>query len=142
MFPLLGICSGCEEVIKRLDDLDIYQRCSWYRYPPEIQRAMIMVILGSQDLNPFKMCGSLTASRETCKKVSRLKMNDRFGIHSTLLTYVSFQRWSKWLSLDSWCSDHFCNSRFKVKITLGWDTTNTSTSYRLKLIFKFQKTSN
>lgn len=70
MFPLLGICSGCEEVNRGLKDLDIYQRCTWYRYPPKIQRAMITIIIGSHGLDPYKMYGSLTASRETCKKVN------------------------------------------------------------------------
>lgn len=73
VFPLLGICSGCEEVNWRLKDLDIYQRCSWYQYPPKIQHAMIIIIIESQNLDPFKMCGSLTASRETCKKVSTIE---------------------------------------------------------------------
>ena len=69
ILPLLVICSGCEEVERRFSDSNIYERCDWYRYPAKVQRALPIIIIGSQNLNPFKMYGNVTASRETCKKV-------------------------------------------------------------------------
>lgn len=64
------MCSAAEELKARFEGLDIYQRCSWFRYPSKVQRALVIIIIGSQDLDPFKIFGSLTASRETCKKVN------------------------------------------------------------------------
>lgn len=65
----LVICSALEELKVQFEDLDVYVRCSWYRYPIKLQRILTIIIVNSQSLEPFKVFGSLTASRETCKKV-------------------------------------------------------------------------
>lgn len=69
----LLICSACEELKGQFEDLNIYLRCKWYRYPAKLQRILTIILIDSQNSDAFKIFGSLTASRETCKKVSYLR---------------------------------------------------------------------
>lgn len=67
---ILVVCSVCEELKGRFDDSNIYLRCDWYHYPVKMRHILTIMVLQSQNLDVFKVIGSLTASRETCKKVT------------------------------------------------------------------------
>lgn len=63
------ICSASEELKGRFEDINIYLRFRWYRYPIKLQRIVAIILIDNQKSDVFKVIGSLTASRETYKKV-------------------------------------------------------------------------
>lgn len=104
------MCSVSEELKGRFDDLNIYQRCKWYRYPVKLQRILTIIIIDSQNSDVFKIFGSLTASRETCKKVM-IEMNKtvycspvELRLHILFSLFCNISRLSMEDFRHSWCS--------------------------------------
>lgn len=84
-FAIIGgfvvLCSVCEELKRRYDDLNIYLCCNWYRYPIKMKHIVTVILIDSQNSDVFKIFGSLTASRETCTKV-KIEI-EIIGVHTS-----------------------------------------------------------
>lgn len=74
------ICSISDELKSRLDEVDIYKQCNWYRFPSIVQHIMPMIINNTQEMDFLKVFGTITASRETYKRVIGNGNGNRIGI--------------------------------------------------------------
>lgn len=87
---MLATCYATEEVRTRFVDIDIFYQCQWYRFPLKIRKALPIIISGSQKLDFLKVFGNITASRETCRKVTLIRESNSIGTKVKILFFYLF----------------------------------------------------